>query len=39
MESRNIMLPYVFVRDTSPGRFLGANAAGPDIGVVSASMR
>jgi histidine ammonia-lyase len=32
MESQRIMLPYRFIRDTSPARFLGADAAGPDIG-------
>ena len=39
MESRNIMLPYRFVKETSPARFLGEDAAGPDIEAVSASMR
>jgi histidine ammonia-lyase len=31
MEARNIMLPYRFIKDTSPAPFLGADAAGPDI--------
>ena len=32
METRRIMLPYEFIRETSPARFLGEDAAGPDIG-------
>ncbi|MEX2124448.1 MAG: aromatic amino acid ammonia-lyase [Woeseia sp.] len=31
MEARRIMLPYRFIKDTSPARFLGEDAAGPDI--------
>jgi histidine ammonia-lyase len=31
METRRIMLPYKFIRETSPARFLGEVAAGPDI--------
>lgn len=31
MEARRIMLPYKFIRETSPAGFLGENAAGPDI--------
>ena len=31
MESRRIMLPYKFIKETTPGRFLGTDAAGPDI--------
>jgi histidine ammonia-lyase len=32
METWRIMLPYKFLRETSPARFLGEDAAGPDIG-------
>ena len=38
MESSNIMLPYRFVKDTSPALFLGRDAAGPDIGDDASSM-
>ncbi len=31
METRRIMLPYKFIRETSPAQFLGEDAAGPDI--------
>jgi histidine ammonia-lyase len=31
MEARSIMLPYLFIKDTSPARFLGEDAAGPDL--------
>ncbi|MDH3644906.1 MAG: aromatic amino acid ammonia-lyase, partial [Gammaproteobacteria bacterium] len=30
MESRRIMLPYRFIKDTPPTRFLGEDASGPD---------
>lgn len=31
MEARNIMLPYRFIKGTSPAHFLGTEAAGPDM--------
>lgn len=38
MESRRIMLPYTFIKRTSPAQFLGENAAGPDFSGDTASM-